>query len=70
MSEPSKRRRVGPGWNSQSTIPVGVFIREYLKVKKVGYAQQIWRELKKRREATGILCTTYNNILRNYKRPL
>lgn len=52
------------GWASPFVYPTGLFIREYLLKHGEGYAQEMWRELKRLR---GNLYTgSYDSFKRNY----
>ncbi len=53
--------RVKRGW----LLPTGIFIRDYLREHKQGYAQEIWRSLKKKR-GKGIYTGSYQSFRVNY----
>ena len=52
------------GWASPFVYPTALFIRDYLLEHGEGYAQEIWRELKKAREGRHV-CTC-DSFKRNY----
>ena len=59
--EKAPRRR---GWASPFVYPTALFIRDYLLEHGEGYAQEMWRELKKAREGRNVC--TYDSFKRNY----
>ena len=54
------------GWASPYIYPTSLFIRDYLLKHGEGYAQEIWRELKKVRKKAGISTGSYDSFKRNY----
>jgi len=52
------------GWASPFVHPTSLFIRDYLLEHGEGYAQEMWRELKKAREGRNV-CTC-DSFKRNY----
>jgi hypothetical protein len=60
MEKASRRR----GWTSSFVYTTSLFIRDYLLSYGEGYAQEIWRKLKKAREGRNVC--SYNGFKRNY----
>jgi len=58
------------GWASPFSVPTGLFIRDYLLKHGEGYAQEIWRALKKERAKLGLSVSSYNTFYNNYIRIL
>lgn len=52
------------GWASPLIHPTSLFIRDYLLSHGEGYAQEVWRDLKKARG--GLHVCTYDSFKRNY----
>jgi len=67
LTENGKRK---VGWKQPFVLPTGLFIRDYLLEHGEGYAQQIWRALKKGREDLGLHVGSYYSFWNNYFRNL